>query len=296
VVTKVPRLHDLIRKVLPFGPEPLNAEQRGHWEDFGYLVLPRFFAPEQLQIVNQEVDACWQASRKGPSELVIDLISTTGARIKLHDAPVDTRRAPYKLNDLYLVSDRVRQIVLDTRLVAILRELLGGAPLVCNTLNLEYGSQQPCHTDSLYMTPPRGLNLVASWIALEDCDVDAGPLRYYPASHKIPPFRFSDGRITAREQEMPGYQAYMRQQIESMELKEERFCAKAGDLFIWHSQLYHGGAAIEDPMKSRRSLVTHYFLATDMPKHMRVRQVAGGYWLKRAHQPVPDIHVGSAST
>lgn len=288
MVTEVRALHDLIRKVLPFGRGPLSAAQREHWKDFGYLIVPQFFAAEQLQIVNQEVDDCWQASRTGKSELVVDLIGTTGARVRLHDAPFDARRAPYKLNDLYLVSEGVRQIVLDTRLVGILTELLGGAPLVCNTLNLEQGSQQPCHTDSLYMTPPRGLNLVASWIALEDCEMDAGPLRYYPASHKIPPFQFSDGRITAREEEMPVYQEYMRQQIERMGLKEECFCARAGDLFIWHSQLYHGGASIEDPTKTRRSLVTHYFLASDMPKRMRMRQVAGGYWLKRAHQPVPD--------
>lgn len=275
-------LRALFHRIVPV----LTAGQRRHWDDLGYLVLPAFFSGERLQTVNHEVDEAWRASRTAPSELVVDLIATTGARINLHDAPVEARQAPYKLNDLYLVSDRVRHVVLESRLVAILSELLGGAPLVCNTLNLEYGSQQPCHTDSLYMTPPRDLNLVASWIALEDCVAEAGPLRYYPGSHKIPPYRFSDGRITASEREMPDYQAYMQQQVDRLGLKESRFCAKAGDLFLWHSQLYHGGAAIQDPRKSRRSLVTHYFLAEDMPRKMRVRQRSGGYWLKRAHQPV----------
>jgi len=280
-------LAELVRMFVPTLKQRsiLTAEQLEHWTEHGYVVLPGLFSSEQLQTIDAEVDHHWAVSRTQRSELVVDLIGSSGARILLHEAPIEARQVPYKLNDLYLVSDRVRQVILAPTLVRVLTELLGGAPLVCNSLNLEFGSQQPCHTDSLYMTPPRDLNLVASWIPLEDCVAEAGPLRFFPGSHKIPPFRFSSGKITAIESEMPRYQQYMQEHVDRLGLKEKRFCASAGDVFLWHSQLYHGGAPIENARRTRRSIVTHYFLAEDMPKSQRVRQVPGGYWLRRSHQP-----------
>lgn len=264
----------------------LSLAQEKHWADFGYLVLPGFFSRAVLDGIEREVSRLWDASRHAPSPLVIDLIGSTGARVHLHDAPLEARRQPHKLNDLYLVSGVVRDLVLAPRLVAVLARLLGGAPLVCNTLNFEFGSQQPFHTDSLYMTPPRDLNLAATWIALEECLPQAGPLRFYPGSHKIEPYLFSSGRMTSIDAEMDRYQAYMQQHVERLGLQEERFCARAGDVFIWHSQLYHGGSPIDDPSRSRRSLVTHYYLADDLPAATKVEHTPGGYWIQRAHQPV----------
>jgi ectoine hydroxylase-related dioxygenase (phytanoyl-CoA dioxygenase family) len=267
--------------------EECIAAQRQHWDESGYLVLEGFFPSPRVEAITREFERSWDASRLAPSELVVDLIGTS-ARVLLHQAPIESRKQPYKLNDLYLVSEDVRHVVLDPQLVKVLWDLLGGTPLVCNSLNFEYGSQQPYHTDSLYMTPPRDLNLTATWIALEDCVAEAGPLRFFPGSHKIPPYRFSNGGISAvgNDSEMPQYQAYMQEHINRLGLKERRFCARAGDVFIWHSQLYHGGAAIDDPTKSRRSLVTHYFIADDMPAVKKIRHVRGGYWMKRAHQAV----------
>ncbi|HVF17884.1 MAG TPA: hypothetical protein VNA21_13270, partial [Steroidobacteraceae bacterium] len=130
----MPSLAKWTRKLLTERKPPaiLTSTQREHWEDFGYLVLERFFDPSQVEAVNLEVERFWQESRVGPSELVIDLIGTSGARVHLHQAPVGSRQHPYKLNDLYLVSDHVRQVVLNPRLVKVLWNLLGGTPLVCN--------------------------------------------------------------------------------------------------------------------------------------------------------------------
>jgi phytanoyl-CoA hydroxylase len=282
-------LQDIVGKVFARRPAPpppaLTVDQRRHWDDHGFLVLPGFFAADAIAALNAEVRRQWDDSRTAPSKLVVDLIGTTGARVHLHDAPAAARQQRHKLNDLYLESDLVRGIILEPRLVAIVTELLGGAPVVCNTLNLEFGSAQPFHTDSLYMTPPKDLNLAASWIALEDCQADAGPLRYYPGSHRIPPYRFSTGRITAVDAEMKAYHAYMEGEVRARGLVEQRFCARSGDVFLWHAQLYHGGAPITNPRRSRRSLVTHYFRADDVPAD-KVEQVPGGFWLKRAHQPV----------
>jgi len=51
--------------------------------------------------------------------------------------------------------------------------------MVCNTLNLEYGSQQDMHQDTLYM-PSRVINkMVASWIALEPATSGIEPIAFH---------------------------------------------------------------------------------------------------------------------
>jgi phytanoyl-CoA hydroxylase len=249
-------------------PRVLSAEQRAFWEANGFLVLPGHFSREQIAAVNSHIDQLWQESRGKRRETVVDIFIGTPRekRTRLSDAPLEARLTPHKLNDLYLESDVIRRIVLEERLGSVLEEVLEGPPLVCNSLNLEFGSQQRDHTDSLYMTAPVGLYLAASWIALEDGSPDSGPLRYYAGSHKIPPFLFTTGAITAVDAEMPRYYEYMRRELERRGIKAETFVPKTGDVFIWHSQLYHGGEPIKNSSLTRRSLVTHYWRAQDVPR------------------------------
>ena len=276
--------HALLHKPEPF----LSDEQRAHWEKNGYLVLPGHFSKAQVDAVNSVVDDRWSRSRNHKSDTVADIFVDTPRykRVKMHDAPADARSLPYKMNDLFLESDAVRKLALEERLSRALFEILTGHPLLCNSLNLEFGSQQEFHTDSLYMTPPVGLNLAASWVALEDTHPDAGPLRYYPGSHLIAPYRFSTGRMTAVDAEMDAYRVYMRKQVAELGLKEETFCGKAGDVFIWHSQLFHGGSAIRNPKLTRKSIVFHYFRTADLPARHR-RHSEDAFFMKREPQPVP---------
>ncbi len=45
--------------------------------------------------------------------------------------------------------------------------------------------------------------------ALEDVHPDSGPLRYYPGSSHIPTFRFSDGGLHVRNEQMESWSEYM---------------------------------------------------------------------------------------
>jgi len=278
-----------MRTALSGGAKVLTPEQRKHWDEKGFLVLPSFFSPTQTKAVLDVVANQWERSRTENIQTVIDVFIGTDRekRIRLKDAPDDARTAPFKINDLYLEDATVRNMALDPKLSAILADLLEGNPLCCNSLNFEYGSQQAFHTDSLFMTPPRKLNLAATWTALEDCHPDSGPLSYYPGSHLIPPYRFSSGEITAIAEEMDGYREYMTREVEKRGLKPEVFCAKNGDVFIWHSQLYHGGTAIKDMKRTRKSLVVHFFLVGDRPWKTR-KANDWGYFMDRAPHAVKE--------
>jgi len=193
----------------------LSPEDRSFFQENGYLILKGFYSEAQIAKLNDQIAGIWAESRSKPSRIVVDIFTETPnqRRVKLNDAPIEAKGRPHKINDLFLEYPQVRDFVLSKRLGKILTDLLGHVPVICNTLNFEYGSQQDYHTDSLYMTPLKDLNLIATWTALEDCRPEAGPLMYYPGSHKIPPFLFSHGRMAAVHEEMGAYRDYMEREV-----------------------------------------------------------------------------------
>lgn len=272
----------------------LEAEEAATWDKGGYLILPGFFCTSRIDEITAFCDGLWQTAHQNGRNTVVDVFIGTPSerRLRMKDAPTEAATYPHKINDLYLESEQIRNLVLDEALSSKLRYLLGGDPMVCNTLNFLFGSQQPYHTDSLYMTPPKDLNLLATWIALEDCHPDAGPLQYYPGSHLVAPYRFSHGRMTAIDAEMKQYKDYMDREMKRLGLRAERFCPQKGDVFVWHSQLYHGGSPINKPGLTRKSLVTHYFRNGDLP--CQSADIGGHrYWQVRQSQPILTEKISS---
>ena len=235
-------------------------------------------------------------------QLTIDIIEGGSSRMQFHNVTDAVRKRPYKLNDLYLLSDLVRETVIAGRISHILEALLDAPPVICNSLTFEYGSQQPDHFDTWYM-PSRVLNgMVASWIAIDPVTDTNGPLRYYPGSHKIKPFAMNpegltlQQRILARSRDKPDYvqkfgefREYIDRELKARKIeKPVVFHAQPGDLLIWHSQLFHGGVPITDGYThTRKALVTHYHSAKDHPDDSKsmVRVLPGrGYYMNRNHQ------------
>lgn len=255
------------------------------WKENGYLVLPGLFSKEEMTAVKNLVENVFK-NKLGNFKTVIDIYINRGYhRVYLNDCPDDAELETFKLNDLFLEHDLIRQIALNPTLAKYLREFLNGDPMLCNSLNFNYSSQQDFHTDSLYMTPPKGLNLATAWIALEDCHPDAGPLEYYPGSHLIPPFLFSNGAMSSIPSEMDQYENYMKKEIAKRNLKAEQYLPKEGDCLIWHSQLFHAGGKINDPKLTRKSLVTHYFRNGDYECHSS-KHSRNTYWMNRSPQDV----------
>lgn len=268
----------------------IAAGGRAEWEQRGFLVLRELFTPAAVEKINQYIDELWTNRHSLQSSITADIYLESPAyrRVLFSRADEGARSHPHKINDLYLESGLIRALCLDPKLTAVLSQLLDGDPLICNSLNFEYGSQQTDHIDTLYM-PPRKVNqLAVSWIALDEIDHSNGPVRVYPGSHKIPPYRFSDGRLNARAPEMPGFHRYIETQVAERGIEPVEFTARPGDVLIWHAQLLHGGTAILDRDKTRRSLVTHYFRRKDYWHHgWRIRkQGAGGYYYARPHPPL----------
>jgi len=252
----------------------------------GFLLLRGFFAPERVAAIRRHIDALW-ATRRAGNPFVIDAYLETprACRMFFREAEDDVRHGPYKLNDLHLDDEVIQQISLDAGLIAVLGELLGSTPIAINTLLLEYGSQQQAHFDTYFM-PSRTPNMmIASWIALEAATETNGPLFYYPGSHRIEPYRFSNGGISAIAAEMEKADAYRERMIARHGLAPVTLLAEPGDVLIWHAQLLHGGSPIRQRGETRMSLVTHYWTTHDYPDaESRIEIGPDQYLLRRPHQ------------
>jgi ectoine hydroxylase-related dioxygenase (phytanoyl-CoA dioxygenase family) len=268
----------------------LTQEQTKFWHDNGYLLLKKFYSRREINSINKVVDDLWSKRSSLDSSYVIDIFVETEQekRVFFRDAPIEARDKPYKLNDLFLSSEEIRQMAAGQRIAPILRELLeGDLPMICNSLTFEFGSQQDYHFDTFYMPSPTPNKMIASWVALEKAHKKNGPLTYYPRSHKIPPYLFSNGTTLRIPEEMPAFFAYMGEQIEQRGLQPQLLLAKKGDVLIWHSQLYHGGSPILNARKTRKSLVTHYFTKEDFPEENASMITDNSCFMARTPQPVP---------
>jgi ectoine hydroxylase-related dioxygenase (phytanoyl-CoA dioxygenase family) len=241
-------------------------------------VLRDFLSTSEIERVRAAVDREWENRTGNDHEIDVLTGPNAGRAFRLSDAPEGSREHAYKLNNLFARRPDIRALALSPRLRPIFAQLLEGEPLICNSLNFERGSQQEFHIDSWYMPPPVEGRMVAAWFAIDDVDADNGPLAYYPGSHRIPPYRFSDGRLNEIPAEKPQCRAYLDREIAVRGLRDVEFHAKSGDVFIWHGQLLHAGRPIRAMSRTRSSMVIHYWRAGDVPaEHVRSDTASGSY-------------------
>ncbi len=267
------------------GAAPLSVDQLKHWNDHGYIVLRGFFRKPVVEAYKEHIDRLWRERRSPGNPLVV---FTNRGKLHFRDALDGDRARSYRLVDHYMTDGPTRDFSMDPRLVAILRELMGHAPVVCNSILSEVGSEQDMHSDMFYMSPVTANQMLATWIAIDDVTEDCGPLFYVPGSHKMPPHRFSNGSFKAVADEVPGAVAATQRMMDDLGLRRERFIAKGGDVLIWHSQLVHGGDAIRDRSTKRTAIVTHYFSTRDVPTGDRLcaQRRDGSLLLIKEHLPV----------
>ena len=246
------------------------------WAVNGYMVLPGCVSSELIDQALADVDAVWR-DRK---HVVIDVL-TDGRRTHVDEVESAARRAPHKLNDLYLVSHSALSIFLHERIVRMVSLILDDDVVGCNSLTFEYGSTQPAHIDHVYMTPLTPRRLVASWIALEDVQSDAGPLSLWPGSHRLRPYDFGGTYHYSPEKEAQ-HTRYVAEQ--AVRFPEFRFMAKKGDVLLGHALLVHGGSPIDNKERTRKSMACHYFGNREMGSSPRER--FGPAWYLR--KPIED--------
>jgi hypothetical protein len=222
--------------------------QREAFERDGYLV----FDPE---LPARVLDAAVADVEIGPRRRFL--------RFSRHPPPGD----PARVTDAWGASRSVRRIATAPAILELLNALYGRAPKPFQTLNFQVGTQQRTHADAVHFdTDPPGF-MCGVWVALEDVDMDCGPLVYYPASHRLPRVTPSDLGIEIEpgqaaiphEAYEARYEPYVEALIEREGLQASYATVAKGQALVWAATLLHGGSPVRVPGRTRRSQVTHYF-------------------------------------
>ena len=169
-------------------------------------------------------------------------------------------------------SERLKNIGEDQKLKDLLSAMFRGNASLFQSINFLSGSEQDTHSDSIHMTTfPLG-GLLGVWIALEDIDLDNGPLHYYPGSHKLPYYLNSDYDnegtfFMTGDKDYTQYEKMLDEKLKEHKLQKQVFNARKGDVLIWHANLMHGGEPHTNKSKTRKSMVLHYFAENSICYH-----------------------------
>ena len=167
-----------------------------------------------------------------------------------------------RVQDAWRNSAAVRELALLPELQQLLRCCWGREPFAFQTLNFPVGTQQHIHSDAVHFhTEPAGF-MCGIWVALEPIHPDAGPLEYLPGSHRLPYVQCRDVGVRQQPGVTPDqriFHDYWTEAEHRYGLERRRFTPQLGQALIWSANLIHGGAAVNDPARTRWSQVTHYF-------------------------------------
>jgi Phytanoyl-CoA dioxygenase (PhyH) len=175
-----------------------------------------------------------------------------------------------RVQEAWRVSENVKALALSPKILTVLEELYGRKPLPLQTLNFRVGTQQLAHSDAFHFNSVPAGFMCGVWVALEDIDMDNGPLMYYRGSHKLKEATWHDVGIVRREpfdsdreylnERRTAYERYVQKVIAENGYEEPEYVSgPKGMVLIWSSNLLHGGAPQRDPNRTRHSQVTHYF-------------------------------------
>lgn len=171
-----------------------------------------------------------------------------------------------RIQDAWKHNLDVKAIATNENLLDLLSDVFGRQAQPFQTLNFPVGTQQHYHSDASHFSSVPEKFMCGVWVALEDIEADAGPLLYFPGTHKWPVFNnehlgvtalnFSNGKAHSRDN---AYDVLWRSLVKANKIEEKTFLARKGQALIWVSNILHGGSRQTNPDRTRWSQVTHYY-------------------------------------
>jgi ectoine hydroxylase-related dioxygenase (phytanoyl-CoA dioxygenase family) len=240
---RAPRSYDLREKLIC-------------WLQFGYVILPGVVGRELIDAYLADLEELFEARNSATKVAFL-----TGDPRPIDGlAPEDLQTPDLRVMDFHNASVAGKKLALDESIVSFLGHVFRHTVICMQTLTFVHGTQQPAHQDYAFVVAGIPSHLAAAWIALEDIHPDAGPLGYYPGSHTIPKFDFGDGLFLTPESPLreADFLEHIERSCRERGLREEVFLGDKGDVLLWHAALAHSGTPVNDPGRTRKSLVAHY--------------------------------------
>jgi phytanoyl-CoA hydroxylase len=267
-----PDIEGFLKKNPPRFEVPYDmAEKLKGWEQNGYTVLENIIPSEMIDKFWGDFQELVHHPEKYELSVRIDRDEfLPNQQRDIKEFPKEALLGKYvKINDFHNSSVAGKKLMTHPSITAFLEAIFNQQVVVMQSLIFMYGSQQPSHQDFPWVTAKIPSHLAAAWIALEDIQIDSGPLYYYIGSHKMPKFNFGTGILHRPDSTKSPleFAEYLDQTSEKMNYPKETLLIKRGDVLIWHSALAHGGSMITNPEQTRKSFVCHYSTEKALPFH-----------------------------
>ena len=275
------------------------------WKERGVVIFENAVNIEHIEALKRDIDYLREHHQDYELSAEIRGVQKSIAEFTREDLNSDG----FKFNSIHSISNAAAHLSLSELVMDFLRHVFMSPAVALQSLTFYKGSQQSAHVDYPYVRCQSKLaHLAASWIPLEDIQADAGPLIYYPGSHKIAISDFFDwgkGSIVYEPDSTrtpAEFSNYLEQKVRAASIKPEIFLPKRGDVLIWHGNLVHKGSEIGDHALTRKSYVTHYtsydsYPAAHRRADLRGLAVHGGYvfdypWLDERRSMLPSAWCG----
>jgi len=183
-----------------------------------------------------------------------------------------------RVTNFHFYNNDTLDLVTNKAVNSVLSKYFNSEQVVYSSLFFREGTAQHYHRDTPHFYTNPIDNYCGVWFALEDVNVNAGPLKYYIGSQKleVPNGHETFNRLFGESSETKENMSYSEKNLACLlEYNKhiENLCEKEnlmkndetnylnpiskGDIIIWHPKLLHGGSEIIDKNLTRYSMVTH---------------------------------------
>jgi len=254
------------------------------WIEDGYVVVDDVVDRTDVDAMIAALDGLWDVAAPIAHLELLDLRDAPGESPRnvphaevLGWEPARRERvqaaSDWRIHGFHYHDASARRVFSSPRLRDLVSRLFGRRARPFAAINFMKGSRQHLHQDmGVFHIYPHNY-LIGAWIACEDIAAASGPLVVYPGSHRVPFFPgFADypqtNLRTADAALAEAYEAHVEEIARRFPRHE--FLARKGQVLLWHGMLVHGGAPVERPGSTRKSMVIHYSVrGADRAKEIR---------------------------
>jgi ectoine hydroxylase-related dioxygenase (phytanoyl-CoA dioxygenase family) len=181
-----------------------------------------------------------------------------------------------RVTNFHIYSKNTLDLVTNKYVNELLKKLFNREQAIYSSLFFREGTSQHYHRDTPHFYTNPIDQYYGIWYALQDININAGPLKYYIGSHKLEVPNGYDTfnkvynnvinkdniKIASDYRCIIEYNKVTEDLCKKnnlMYIDETNYIDKInkGDIIIWHPKLLHGGSNILDPTCTRYSMVTH---------------------------------------
>jgi phytanoyl-CoA hydroxylase len=213
------------------------------FHDQGYFIVPGLLAPEEVAELREEFMALHSS---GP------IPGHFSPKPQVPGQPYDILLDYPRIMHPHQVNDVALRYLLDTRVAAVIRDLLEEEPIAAQSMfyfKPPGARGQALHQDNFYLRVEPG-TCVAAWVALDRVDRANGGLEVVPGTHLMDLFcpEEADADVSFTREYVPPPPGLERVPVDM----------EPGDVLFFNGSLVHGSEPNSTADRFRRSFICHY--------------------------------------